>query len=92
MKDNFSNIIWNVQTNDYAIFGYNNETKAFAPDSPTGSDDYKSVDYSKASYFDNTFIYGATGGQVKEVYQELLDIVRADGTTGTIELLTRESD
>lgn len=76
----------------YENMSYNDETKAFAADSPTGSDDYKSVDYSKASYFDNTFIFGASGKQAQEIYQELLDIVQPAGIIGTVEVLTRESD
>ena len=76
----------------YENMSYNDESKAFAADSPTGSDDYKSVDYSKVSYFDNAFIFGATGTQAKEIYQELLDIVQPAGITGTVEILTRESD
>ena len=76
----------------YENMSYNDETKAFAADSPTGSDDYQSVDYSKASYFDDTFIFGASGKQMQEIYQELLDIVQPAGIIGTVEVLTRESD
>lgn len=76
----------------YENMSYNDETKAFAANSPTGSDDYASVDYSKASYFDNTFIFGATGTEAEEIYQELLDIVQPAGIIGTVEVLTRESD
>lgn len=71
---------------------FNDETKAFSPDSPNGDEDYKSVDYSKASYFDNTFIFGASGNSAQTIYQELLDIVQASGITGTVEVLTREAD
>ncbi len=76
----------------YENMSYNDETKAFAAESPTGSDDYESVDYSKASYFDDTFIFGATGTAAEEVYQDLLDIVQAGGIPGTVEILTKESD
>ena len=76
----------------YENMSYNDETKAFAADSPNGNDDYKSVDYSKASYFDNTFIFGASGKQAQGIYQELLDIVQPAGIIGTVEVLTRESD
>lgn len=76
----------------YENMSYNDETKAFAADSPAGSDDYGSVDYSKASYFDNAFIYGATGTTVETIYQELLDIVQPAGVTGTVETLVREAD
>ena len=71
---------------------YNDETKAFAADSPTRSDDYRSIDYTTASYFDQTFIFGASGRQPQKIYQELLDIIQAGGILGTVEVLTKESD
>lgn len=74
----------------YENMTYLDETQALAPDSPVKSDDYKSVDYDKVSYLDNTFVFGATGKAAQEVYQELLDIVQPAGITGTIEILTRE--
>lgn len=71
----------------YENMSYNNESKAFAP-----GDGDENIDYSKASYFDNTFIFGATGTAATEIYQELLDIVQPAGITGMVEILTRESD
>nr|WP_315442764.1 hypothetical protein [uncultured Treponema sp.] len=78
--------------NGYENMTYADDQQALAPDSPVGSDDYKSVDYEKVSYFDNAYIFGATGKEAKEIYQELLDIVQAGGVTSTIEILTREQD
>lgn len=76
----------------YENMTYADEQQALAPDSPVGSDDYKSVDYDKVSYFDSAYIFGATGKAAQEIYQELLDIVQAGGVTSTIEILTREQD
>jgi hypothetical protein len=78
--------------NGYENMSYADEQQALAPDSPVGSDDYKSVDYDKVSYFDSAYIFGATGKEAQEIYQELLDIVQAGGVTSTIEILTREQD
>lgn len=78
--------------NGYENMSYADEQQALAPDSPVGSDDYKSVDYNKVSYFDSAYIFGATGKEEQEIYQELLDIVQAGGVTSTIEILTREQD
>ena len=78
--------------NGYENMSYADEQQALAPDSPVGSDDYKSVDYNKVSYFDSAYIFGATGKAAQEIYQELLDIVQAGGVTSTIEILTREQD
>ena len=78
--------------NGYESMSYADEQQALAPDSPVGSDDYKSVDYDKVSYFDSAYIFGATGKETQEIYQELLDIVQAGGVTSTIEILTREQD
>lgn len=78
--------------NGYENMSYADEQQALAPDSPVGSDDYKSVDYDKVSYFDSAYIFGATGKAAQEIYQELLDIVQAGGVTSTIEILTREQD
>jgi hypothetical protein len=44
------------------------------------------------SYFDSAYIFGATGKEAEEIYQELLDIVQPAGITSTIEILTREQD
>lgn len=76
----------------YENMSYNNEKKAFAADGPNSSDDYKSVDYSKASYFDSTFIMGAIGQSPNVIYQDLLEIVQPAGIIGRVEVLTRESD
>ena len=76
----------------YENMTYADEQQALAPDSPVGSDDFKSVDYEKVSYFDNAYIFGAAGKEEEEIYQELLDIVQAGGVTSTIEILTREQD
>ena len=78
--------------NGYENMSYADELLALAADSPVGSDDYKSVDYNKVSYFDSAYIFGATGKEAQEIYQELLDIVQAGGVTSTIEILTREQD
>ncbi|MGP1491249.1 MAG: hypothetical protein ACTTI6_09350 [Treponema sp.] len=74
----------------YENMSYADAQQSLAPDSPVGSDDYKSVDYNKVSYFDSAYIFGATGTEAKGIFQELLDIVQAGGVTSTIELLTRE--
>ena len=76
----------------YDNMTYLDEQQALAPNSPVNSDDYKSVDYDKVSYFDNSFVFGATGKEAEEIYQELLEIVQPAGITGTIEILTREQD
>ena len=78
--------------NGYENMSYADEQQALSPDSPVGSDDYKSVDYNKVSYFDSAYIFGATGKEEQEIYQGLLDIVQAGGVTSTIEILTREQD
>lgn len=78
--------------NGYENMTYFDEQKALAPQSPVNSDDFKSVDYSKMSYFDSAYIFGATGKEAEEIYQELLDIVQPAGITSTIEILTREQD
>ena len=76
----------------YENMTYLDEQKALAPQSPVNSDDFKSVDYSKMSYFDSAYIFGTTGKEAEEIYQELLDIVQPAGITSTIEILTREQD
>lgn len=76
----------------YENMTYLDEQKALAPKSPVNSDDFKSVDYSKMSYFDSAYIFGVTGKEAEEIYQELLDIVQPGGITSTIEILTREQD
>lgn len=76
----------------YDNMTYLDEEKALAPNSPVNSDDYKTVDYTKVSYFDSAYIFGATGKEAEEIYQQLLDIVQAGGIPGTIEILTREQD
>jgi hypothetical protein len=78
--------------NGYENMTYLDEQKALAPQSPVNSDDFKSVDYSKVSYFDSAYIFGATGKEVEEIYQALLDIVQPGGMTSTIEILVREQD
>ena len=77
---------------DYENMTYLDEQKALAPESPVNSDDFKSVEYSKMSYFDSAYIFGATGKGAEEIYQELLNIVQPAGITSTIEILTREQD
>ena len=77
---------------EYENMTYLDEQKALAPQSPVNSDDFKSVDYSKMSYFDSAYIFGATGKEAEEIYQELLDIVQPAGITSTIEILTSEQD
>ena len=76
----------------YENMTYLDEQKALAPKSPVNSDDFKSVYYSKMSYFDSAYIFGVTGKEAEEIYQELLDIVQPGGITSTIEILTREQD
>lgn len=49
------------------------------------------IDYDSMSYYDNAFVYGATGTKSQSVYKELLEIMAAGGTTPFIELVTRES-
>lgn len=76
----------------YENMTYLDEQKALAPKSPVNSDDFQTVDYNKMSYFDNAYIFGATGKKAEEIYQELLDIVQPGGITSKIEILTREQD
>lgn len=53
--------------------------------------DVITIDYDSMSYYDNAFVYGATGTKSQAVYAELLGIMAAGGTTPFIELVTRES-
>lgn len=53
--------------------------------------DVVTIDYDSMSYYDNSFMYGATGTKSQTVYEELLEIMAAGGTTPFIELVTRES-
>lgn len=53
--------------------------------------DVITIDYDSMSYYDNAFMYGATGTKSQAVYEELLEIMAAGGTTPFIELVTRES-
>ena len=53
--------------------------------------DVITIDYDSMSYYDNAFVYGATGTKSQAVYEELLEIMAAGGTTPFIELVTRES-
>lgn len=76
----------------YENMTYYDEQKALSPVSPVGTDDFKSVGYDKMSYFNNTYIFGATGSEAKKIYQELFEIVNPAGITSTIEILTREQD
>lgn len=77
---------------DYDNMTYADERLSIASDSFDFSDEYKSIDYDKASYFDSTYIYGGVGRDTEQVYQEILDIVQAGGVTSMIELLTREKN
>ena len=90
-------IVINLNVDFEVLEGYENmtyydEQKALSPVSPVGTDDFKSVDYNKMSYFNNTYIFGATGSEAKKIYQELFEIVNPAGITSTIEILTREQD
>ena len=53
--------------------------------------DVITIDYDSMSYYDNSFVYGAMGTKSQAVYEELLGIMAAGGTTPFIELVTRES-
>lgn len=66
---------------------YSDKTMGLAPGT---NDPIESVNYDKVSYLDHTFIFGATGKAIEEVYKELLDIVKPGGVTSVIEILTRE--
>lgn len=71
------------------VVNKNNKTAHFAPG--TSDEEFAgNIDYSKASYFDNTFIFGSPGINAKEVYQELLDVIQPGGITGTVEMLTTD--
>lgn len=73
------------------VVNENNKTAHFAPG--TSDEEFAgNIDYSKASYFDNTFIFGSAGMTAEKVYQELLDILQPGGVTGFVEVLTKESD
>ena len=97
LEEDVSPIVTEGSNDIESLDGYENmtyldEQKALAPQSPVNSDDFKSVDYSKMSYFDSAYIFGATVKEAEEIYQELLDIVQPAGITSTIEILTREQD
>lgn len=70
----------------------NDGTTVLAPESMTGTDGQKTVNYEKVSYFDKSFLFGGSGGNQTDLYSEILDIVQPGGVTSFIELLTRESD
>jgi hypothetical protein len=70
----------------------NDGTTVLAPESITGTDGQKTVNYEKVSYFDKSFLFGGSGGNQTDLYSEILDIVQPGGVTSFIELLTRESD
>ena len=53
--------------------------------------DIITIDYDSMSYYDNAFVYGATGTKSQAVYDELLEIMAAGGTSPFIELVTRET-
>ena len=53
--------------------------------------DLITIDYDSMSYYDNAFMYGATGTKSQAVYEELLGILAAGGTSPFMELVTRES-
>ncbi len=97
LEENVSPVVTEGTNDIEQLEGYDNmtyadEQSALAPDSPVNSDDYESVDYEKVSYFDNSYVFGSTGQEAEELYQELLDIVQPGGVTSTIEILTREQD
>lgn len=71
---------------DYDEMSYNDESVPLAPDKEYS----ESIDYDAMTYFEDSFIYGATGKDSKKIYQNLLNILSPAGIIGNLELLTRE--
>lgn len=69
---------------------YMDETVPLAPDMPDGNDASGTVDYDKASYFDDAYIYGAQGTKPQEFIDELLEVLSPGGVSYCTELLTRD--
>lgn len=59
---------------------------------PGENDPVESVDYSKVSYYDKTFMFNGKGINRIDLYKEIMNIVNAAGISATIELLTREDN
>lgn len=57
---------------------------------PGTDDEITGVDYELMSYFEDSFVFGATNSEAKKVYQELLNIVQPAGVTSVIEVLMKE--
>lgn len=73
---------------NYDEMSYNDESVPLAPDKEYS----ESIDYDAMTYFDDSFVYGATGKDSKKVYQNLLNILSPAGIIGNLELLTREEN
>ena len=60
--------------------------------SQDGEDPIPGLKYDKESYFDNTFFSGVSGNTfAADVYQDILNMVKAAGTKGDIVLLIKEA-
>lgn len=60
--------------------------------SKSGEDPIPGINYNKESYFDDTFFSGVSGNTfAADIYQDILNMVKAAGTKGDIVLLTKEA-
>lgn len=61
--------------------------------SQNGDDPIPGVNYDKESYFDRSFFIGSTGKTfADDIYNEILNVVKAAGTKGEIAILTKEGE
>lgn len=60
--------------------------------STEGEDPIEGIDYDKESYYNNAFFVGSSGKSFAEdIYNDILNMVKAAGTKGELMLLTMES-
>lgn len=68
------------------------ETKTLAPDTPYHKDDFIPIDYDKASYWNQAFVYGAGGIRSSTSYNEIINLVKPAGVRYFTEMLIRECE
>lgn len=86
-----------IEYKDHPFADYFDETipmTAEAPEGPDGirNDNFKSIDYEIMSYWNQAYIFGAGGMSSNAVYDEIINILKAAGTTHYVEMLVKETD
>lgn len=71
---------------------YFDETKSIAGRTPYNKDDFTPIDYDLMSYWNQVYIYGASGIRSKTAYDELIEYIKPAGVKYFTEMLIREGD